>query len=61
MLVRVKDSNSRPRRVVREHGLLWIRVEPLDERDDLHMYRSLATGYRYLWYTHEVEKAGANE
>lgn len=46
---------------LRTDGYLWLAAPELelgwDLNDDLHWYRSLATGFEHLWYDHEVEDA----
>ena len=65
-LVRIREEDSLlmgPGDVamVREHGSMWLRIaidttgtEPF--ADNLHWYKSLATGAEHCWFDHEIEE-----
>lgn len=69
-LVRVKpecvttDDESTALQRLEEHGYLWFETDEEPRKysnGTMRNYRSLATGYGYEWYDHEVEEAGAAE
>ena len=50
--------------IVHDHGHLWLRddeaqaewrEDPKLRWGDLHHYKSLATGFTYMWYNSEIE------
>lgn len=43
----------------RHHGHLWIRLEGTADKDNLSLYKSIATGSRHAFYTYEMEEAEA--
>ena len=60
-LVRVKPEGrcTGDKQILEEEGYLWFEDE--EEHSDtgdpkLKYYRSLATGFEYLWYDHEIEE-----
>lgn len=60
-LVRVKPE-GRARgdtEILEENGYLWFECDDEESStgtDGLKFYRSLATGFEYLWYEHEIEE-----
>jgi len=61
-LVQIREgsclSSDSDRRVLSNHGHLWIVTEAPAKIDDLLIWtRSLATGYEYLWFATEYVTA----
>lgn len=60
-LVRVKQKWLEYDDVV-EHGCLWMHVgratTPMHMDGDINLYRSIATGFEWEWWSWEIEEAG---
>lgn len=57
-LVRVKQDALIADKVVK-HGTLWVRTSAhVNWNDELHLFRSIATGFEWGWYDDEFEEAG---
>ena len=48
--------------IMRDHGMLWVRVHVRSVKnaeepaDILHWYKSIATGHKHMWFDHEIEE-----
>lgn len=65
-MVRVPHKSLEHDEVV-EHGYLWVRLKrspgayrhwSRHEKEKLKLYRSIATGFEWEWWDHEIEEAG---